>query len=101
MGCDLAMSPDGDYSVYVVIEKTKEDHIILRSIDRLRGMDPESQARVITDIYNRFMPVTIYVDESTFGMFLVDRLQSEYHVPARPFKFDSYSRNSIVGSVVG
>jgi len=101
MGCDLALSPDGDYSVFTVVERTPDKKIIIRNIERVRGMDPESQARIISDLYLRFKPLVLYVDESVFGKSLIIRLQTEYHVPARSCKFDSYTRNSIIGNVVG
>lgn len=100
MGVDLAMSAEGDYSVYSIVEKTKENRIVLRHMRRLRGMDFKPQAGIISGIYKKFRPRKILIDDSQFGSGLIQVLRQEYGVPAKAFRFEPRNRNIMIGNLI-
>lgn len=93
MGVDLAVSPVGDFSVYTIIEKTKGKNIIIRHIEKYRGMNPNSQTNLIANLYNRFKPRTGYIDISLVGPSIVTSLQTDFGISLKPFSFGPNKRN--------
>jgi len=93
-GVDFAMSPKGDYSVFITLKKEDETLTIV-DIKRFRGLTFDAQENIIRDINMKFRPVKIVLDESTFGKPFVDKLIAE-GLPVDGFYFTPDNRNTIL-----
>jgi len=68
MGADFAISHQGDYSVFTVIEVPNDGNKpVLRWMERLRGMGLDSQQDRIKELHSVFGFEDIVIDETTFG----------------------------------
>jgi len=99
IGVDLATSPTGDYTVIAVIEKTKGNQIILTHLERHRGRTAQNQAEIIANVYNRFKPVSGYIDISVVGPAILNELQTSFGINLQPFKFDPINRNNLFNNL--
>ena len=99
IGADLAMSPQGDYSVFVVLKRIG-DKLLISRIERYKGMDFGTQLQYLASLWQRFKPVKMLVDESVFGSAVVEELRNKYGVPALGFKFTPQNRNAILGQLI-
>jgi len=94
MGCDIAVSKTGDYSVFTIIEIV-DDKFYIRHIERpKRGMGIASQQVRIEDLYERFLPKKIMIDESNVGQAYVQELRGK-GFPITSTDFSPKNRNSL------
>lgn len=100
MGVDLAISPDGDFSVYTIVEKTKGKQIILRAMEECRGIPPNTQVDRIANLHKRFNPVRGYIDISMVGPSVQQSLLADYGIFLKPYKFEPAKRNSLISNLV-
>ena len=98
IGVDLALSPQGDYTVFTVVERLGTQ-LIIRNIHRIRGIDYHVQADLGKQLYESFKPRGMLVDKSNFGEPFVNDLR-EMGVPADTFKFTADNRNLILNNLV-
>ena len=110
LGCDLASSEGvhADYSVYILIDIVKgeyhkittengvkvtriiKDPIIIKLMERYKGVPPEVQKQKIKNIHFCFNPSIIGIDNSQWGQYLINELRQEA-VPVR--EVDCHSKN--------
>lgn len=99
MGCDIAVSKVGDYSVFTIIEMI-DDKFYIRHIDRpKRGMGINSQQMRIEDLYERFLPKKVMIDESNVGQAFVQDLRMK-GLPVTSTDFSPKNRNSLFLNLV-
>lgn len=98
IGVDLAMSPQGDYSVYTVVE-SREDKVYLKNLVRVRGVEYKTQEGMVKQLYKDFLPKRIIVDKSVFGEIFISDLR-ENGIPAEPFTFTYDSRSLILNNLM-
>jgi len=93
MGCDFAISTgrQAAYSVFIVGDKV-EDKIIIKHIERFKGLGIESQVNRIVELYDIYKPRTIAVDETTFGAAIRDELLKR-GLPVTGYDFQYKNRN--------
>lgn len=99
MGTDLASSPKGDYTSVTVLEKDKDERIIVRYQNRFRGMDFTSHINTLCEIYRRFSPMDWLIDSSAFGSQLVNEIRVKEQIPANSFNFNARNRMEILGNL--
>jgi len=94
IGADFAVGTgkDVDYTVFTVVE-TEGDKYYIRKIERYKGMPISAQIRRLESLYNQYRPEAIYLDESTFGVTILQELRSK-QIRAVGCKFDFASRNN-------
>jgi len=97
IGVDLALSPQGDYTVYTIVERLA-DNIYIRNIHRIRGIDYNEQAALGKSLYDSFKPMGMLVDKSNFGEPFVNELR-EMGVPADMFTFSVDNRNLVLNNL--
>lgn len=117
LGCDFALSGSkwGDFSVFVAIDSFKgiwkkthindigdktivevENPVIIRKIDRMKGLSFEAQVRRIKQMYESMNPCNkIIIDSSTFGQVFLQDLRSEC-LPVDGQDFSSKNRNILL-----
>lgn len=98
IGVDLAMSPQGDYSVYTVVEKIN-DKVVIKNIQRVKGIQYKSQEKMVEQLYRDFKPIRLVVDKSVFGDVFIQDLMSK-GIPAEPFVFNPDNRNLILNNLM-
>jgi len=76
IGADLAISSAGDYSVFTVVDSTP-DGIIVRKIERYRGLPIHAQVDKLMNLYETYKPATILVDISQFGHVVLEELREK------------------------
>jgi hypothetical protein len=87
IGVDLAESPKGDFSVFAVLERVgSELHLV--HFHRYRGVEPTLQINMALELCLRFPPRVICVDNSRWGMVMVESLLSE-GLPVVGYNFNS------------
>lgn len=99
VGCDFALSMKGDWSVFVVGKKTKENKIIVKNIFRFRGMLPSAQKEMLRSINANYLPNRMLLDKSTFGDMFVKDLTAE-NLPVIGFPFTQENRNSAFAKAI-
>lgn len=67
MGVDLAVSKQGDYSVYTVLEVPQEGKPRICYMERIRGMGLDEQESRIEELHGIFKFNKIVVDKTNFG----------------------------------
>ena len=93
IGVDLAMSssPTGDYTVFTVVDTfqgeytklvdgqkiTVKDPIIIRRIDRYKGLSYQAHREVARDLFFSYKATKMIVDSSTFGMAFIQDLRAD------------------------
>jgi len=94
IGADFAVGTgkDADYSVFTVIENNGEKNFI-RKIERYKGMPISAQIKRLEELCHAYKPKAIYLDETTFGVSIVQELRSK-QLPVVGCKFDLKSRNN-------
>ena len=95
IGVDLALSPTGDYTVLIVIERYN-GHYYIRKIEKYRGMSFDNQIDTIASLYRQYHPVLMLIDESNFGGIVTQKLQTQYNIPAQSIKFLPTTRNTML-----
>jgi hypothetical protein len=98
IGVDLAMSPQGDFSVYTVVELLN-GKVYIRKMIRIRGVQYKDQEKMVRQLYEDFKPMRVIVDKSVFGEVFVSDLR-DMGVPAEPFKFTPDNRNKILDNLM-
>ena len=97
-GIDLAMSPQGDYSVYAIVNK-QEDKIVLSKIVRNRGVDYNSQLHEVIQLHENFNVRRWLVDKSVFGEAFIDDMRRN-GIPCEPFVFDPGNRTMLINNLM-
>jgi hypothetical protein len=102
IGADFAMSGSkyGDYSVFTVIDsyfdEKKEfgtqDPIVIKKMERYKGLSFEEQKGRLVDLYNLYSATACIIDVSGVGQAFYDDLLNE-QVNVFDKKFDARSRN--------
>jgi len=67
MGCDFAVSTQGDYSVYTVIEVPRDGTPRIAYMERIQGMGLDEQEERIKDLHSIYDFRKIIVDKTNFG----------------------------------
>jgi len=96
MGADFAISHQGDFSVFTVIEVPNgEGKPTLRWMERLRGMGLDAQQDRIKDLHRIFGFEDIVIDETNFGSTAKKELtQSGLPITGQDFKMKA--RNNLM-----
>ena len=99
VGADFALAAKGDYSVFTVLKKRKDGKIQLVNIYRMRGVPFETQIERLKAIYEKYKPVKMLLDKSTFGEAFLEELARE-GLPVTGFSFTQENRNSLFNSAI-
>ena len=77
VGVDFAMSAESsaDFTVVIILERTKEGKIILADMQRWKGLSYNSQKIRIAELLNYYRPIRAVLDESSFGASFLDDLR--------------------------
>lgn len=97
LGCDLALSPHGDYSVFTTIENL-EDKLYIRNVFRRKGMNFHNQINKIVDLHSLYQYKNVTIDESNWGPVLLDELRRK-HIPVSGVKFTPENRNNLINNL--
>jgi len=92
LGIDFALSAESsaDYTVVVVIERTKDGLFIVSNMERWKGMSYNAQKVRIAEIMNFYKPVRAVLDESSFGASFIDDIRRMVSgVSIEGFKFSA------------
>ena len=103
MGSDLAISPQGDYIVHLVLGKGSDGRLLVTNMLRSRGRggsEYASQVDTIDNLYKTYNPVRCCIDRSLYGDALINSLKVDRHVPAEGFDFHPEMRNMVVNNLV-
>jgi|AKVG01.1.fsa_nt_gi hypothetical protein len=96
MGADFAISHQGDYSVFTVIEVPDDGgKPVVRWIERLRGMGLDSQQDRIRDLHSIFNFEDIVLDETNFGSTAKKNLK-QAGLPITGQDFKMKARNNLM-----
>lgn len=95
VGVDLAYSPKGDYTVFVVVEQGENGSYTLVHLDRMRGVSIPLQESKLADLCTRFNPKRIVIDKSLFGQNMVNNLRG-MNFPVEGFDFAPNKRGTIL-----
>jgi phage FluMu gp28-like protein len=95
MGADFAISHQGDYSVYTVVEVPKNGKPVVRWMERIRGMGLDAQEDRIKDLHNVFDFNRIVLDETNFGSTAKKNLK-QAGLPIRGQDFKMKARNNLI-----
>lgn len=96
VGIDFAMSASyqGDFSVICVLEKNEDDRLKLVYMWREKGINPKVQSDKIKEVSEKFHPVKILADESSFGKTIIqDAIMMGVSIEG--FKFQSQKEGLI------
>lgn len=79
IGADFAMSrgKKADYSVFCLVERTKDNKIIIRHMERYKGLPHKTQEQKLISMWKKWKPKRLNLDESTFGRIITDNLRLE------------------------
>ena len=95
MGADFAISHQGDYSVYTVVEVPKNGKPVVRWMERIRGMGLDAQEDRIKDLHDVFDFNRIVLDETNFGSTAKKNLK-QAGLPIRGQDFKMKARNNLI-----
>lgn len=95
MGADFAISHQGDYSVYTVVEVPRNGKPVIRWIERIRGMGLDAQEDRIEDLHEVFDFERIVLDETNFGSTAKENLKRA-GLPIRGQDFKMKARNNLI-----
>jgi len=98
LGVDLAMAPEGDFSVYHLLE-VRDGKLYIRRIQREQGIHYKVQEAAVKQLFDEFQPSRLLIDKSVFGEVFISDLR-EMGVPAEPFTFAPNNRNKILNNLV-
>jgi len=88
MGADFAVSHQGDYSVFTVVEDP-------RGMERIRGMGLDAQEKRIKELHQIYRFKRIVLDETNFGT-TVKKSLKEQGLPIRGQGFKLKQRNNLI-----
>ncbi len=91
LGVDFAASKKGDYSVFTTLAQKPDGTIILKQVDRTRGMSIVEQEQNIEQLHSIFNYEMITIDETQFGQSILQNLRNKY-LPMRGQNFESRNR---------
>jgi hypothetical protein len=94
VGVDWARTTDA--TVFAVLDTSTKE---LCYLDRMVGVDYETQVTRLMGLNRRFRPSTIYAEQNSMGGPLVERLQRE-GLPVRPFMTTNASKQSLIDALV-
>jgi len=97
---DLARSPDGDFNVHTIVRRDSQGFVRLAYMDRTKGMDVDSRALRIANVYKTWKPLNYFADESLDGKAVIDECMKTYHMPIRGFVFTPENRYAILTNLV-
>ena len=93
IGCDLAISQKGDYTVFTVIEADDSGKKVVKAL-RFRDSHAE-QKRLLKQLVEDFKPIKILVDKTGLGEVFFRELQAEiYNV--YPMHFTAQEKNKLL-----
>lgn len=95
MGADFAISHQGDYSVYTVVEVPPNGKPVLRWMERIRGMGLDGQENRIEELHQIFDFDKIVLDETNFGSTVKKNLKQK-GLPIRGQDFKMKARNNLI-----
>jgi len=95
MGADFAISHQGDYSVYTVLEVPPGEDPIIRYMERIRGMGLHAQENRIKELHDIFDFDKIILDETNFGSTVKENLTMD-GLPIRGQDFQMKARNNLI-----
>lgn len=96
MGCDFAISTQGDYSVFMVLEMAPDiEGKKIKYIERVRGLALDEQENRIKDLHSVFDFEDIIVDETNFGGSVYQNLIKD-GMPVTGQDFSYKSRNNLL-----
>ena len=96
VGCDFALSATAgaDFSVYVA-GRFIEGRLEIVNIYRKKGLPSPEQVELIKKIYRAQRPISIYVEDNSFGMPIFQYLQQQVPI-VQPFHTSQQSKQSII-----
>jgi len=88
IGCDFAMSGAvrADYTVFVVLERDLANNLIIVEMWRVKGSKYETQKAYLEQLNDKYKPLKILIDQSTFGEPFLQELKQK-GLPIYGFKF--------------
>jgi hypothetical protein len=92
VGIDFALSGESgaDFTVIVVLERDKENRLIVCEIEKWKGYSYNKQKIMIAQLLKSFKPVRSVLDESSFGASFIDDLRRDVSgTSIEGFKFSS------------
>lgn len=95
MGADFAISHQGDYSVFSVVEAPQSGDPVVRWMERIRGMGLGGQEQRIKELHEIFDFERIVLDETNFGSTVKENLKTE-GLPIRGQDFQMKARNNLI-----
>jgi len=95
MGADFAISHQGDYSVFTVVEVPPDDKPVVRWMERIRGMGIDAQEDRIKDLHSVFNFTDIVLDETNFGSTAKKNLK-QAGLPITGQDFKMKARNNLI-----
>jgi hypothetical protein len=96
IGGDLASSPTGDYTAMAVVEPVG-NRVMLRHLNRFRGLDFQAHQDLITDYHRRFNPLFYEIDVNPFGKQLSEEIRRKDGIGIGTFEFTPHNRlNALV-----
>ena len=100
IGADFAISsgPRADYDAYTVIEKVG-DVCTLVWAERQRGVPIASKIIRLKQLFKRFKPLRIVLDESNIGQAILQELRAE-GIPVEAQQFNSSARSNLLTNLL-
>jgi hypothetical protein len=95
MGADFAVSHQGDYSVFTVVEDPRGGVPVVRNMERIRGMGLDAQEKRIKELHQIYRFKRIVLDETNFGT-TVKKSLKEQGLPIRGQGFKLKQRNNLI-----
>ncbi len=79
VGCDFAISDKarGDYSVFLVLEESKDGHLTVANMLRMKATDFSFQKEAILKLNKDFNPIKILIDQTGMGEAFYNDLKNE------------------------
>lgn len=103
IGSDLALSPQGDYIVHLVLAKAPDGRLLITDIQRSRGRggsEYATQVDAVENLYKTYNAVKCSIDRSLYGDILINALKTERHVPAEGVDFHPEARNTMINNLL-
>lgn len=95
--CDFAVSKQGDYSVYSVLEVPADgSEPVLCYMERIRGRGLPWQENRIKELNDIFDFRKVIVDETNFGRSIFENLKLNSSVPVEGQSFEMKARNNLI-----
>lgn len=95
MGCDFAIGSRGDYSVFTVVERLDNGKIVIKYIERYRGLNVQAQIFKLLSLQERFNCARMILDQSNLGVTFVESLRGE-GLPIEGYLFTREKRNDLL-----